>query len=130
MENRLKDCTILPHFCASPKQCRKLWMGPEDGYYSTQFLHDVERWQVLFTSKELCAYQELVYSMWGVCLSESDSQSWEASDLLTLTHFQSLVSALINQEENLSFHNTHKHGLESSQRRFLSRNCHTSAHQN
>jgi len=102
----------------------------KDGYYSTQFLHDVERWQVLFTSKELGAYQELVYSMWGVCLSESASQSWEASDLLTLTHFQSLVSALINQEENLSFHNSHKHGLESSQRKFLSRNCLPSAHQN
>ena len=102
--------------------------GAKDGYYSTQFLHDVERWQVLFTSEELGAYQELVYSMWGVCLSESASQSWEASHLLTLTHFQSLLSALISQEDNLSFHHTHKYGLENSQRRFLSRNYQTSAH--
>ena len=102
--------------------------GAKDGYYSTQFLHDVERWQVLFTSKELGAYQEFVYSMWGVCLSESASQSWEASHLLTLTHFQSLLSALISQEDNLSFHHTHKYGLENSQRRFLSRNYQTSAH--
>jgi hypothetical protein len=102
--------------------------GAKDGYYSTQFLHDVERWQVLFTSEELGAYQELVYSMWGVCLSESASQSWEASDILILTHFQSLFSALISQEDNLSFPHTHKHGLESSQRRFLSRNYQTSAH--
>jgi hypothetical protein len=104
--------------------------GAEDGYYSTQFLHDVERWQVLFTSEELSAYQALVHAMWGVCLSESPSQSGEALDLLTLTDFQSLLSALISQEENLSFHHTHKHGLEISQRRFLSRNYPHSAHLN
>ncbi|PMD17240.1 hypothetical protein NA56DRAFT_282038 [Hyaloscypha hepaticicola] len=101
-----------------------------DGYYSAQFLDDLERWQVLFKPKELGAYQALIHSMWGVCLPESAPQSWEASEFLTLTHFQSLLSAFISQEENLSFHNTHKHGLESSQRRFLSRNDQYSAHLN
>jgi hypothetical protein len=65
--------------------------------YTRQLLEDLGRWQVLFASKELKSYRNLVYTVWGVALSEKTSNSWTASDFLTSNHFQALLSTLIRQ---------------------------------
>jgi ankyrin repeat protein len=96
--------------------------------YSSQFVEDLDRWQVLFTSKELEAYRELIHSMWGIVLSENMSKSWKASDFLTLTHFQSLLSTLIRQtNEPVNLHGPHDESLRCSQQKFLARSHQTSA---
>ncbi|KAF8866047.1 hypothetical protein BDZ45DRAFT_683994 [Acephala macrosclerotiorum] len=96
--------------------------------YTSQFLEDLERWQVLFTSNELEAYRELIHSMWGTVLSENKSKSWKASDFLTLTHFQALLSTLIRQaNEPVSLHGPHDQSLRCSQQRFLARSHQSSA---
>ena len=96
--------------------------------YTSQFLEDLERWQVLFTSKELEAYRELIHSMWRIVLSENKSKSWKASDFLTLTRFQALLSTLIRQtNEPVNLHGPHDQSLRCSQQRFLARSCQTSA---
>jgi hypothetical protein len=96
--------------------------------YTSQFLEDLDRWQVLFTSKELEAYRELIHSMWGIVLSENMSKSWKASDFLTLTHFQALLSTIIRQtNEPVNLHGPHDQSLRCSQQKFLARSHQTSA---
>jgi hypothetical protein len=96
--------------------------------YTSQFLEDLDRWQVLFTSRELEAYRELIHSMWGIVLSENMSKSWKASDFLTLTHFQALLSTFIRQtNEPVNLHGPHDQSLRCSQQNFLARSHQTSA---
>lgn len=94
--------------------------------YISQFLEDLERWQVIFTSKELEVYRQLIHSMWGSVLSENTSKSWKPSDFLTLTHFQALLSTFIRQSnEPFNLYGPHDQSLRCSQQSFLARNHYT-----
>lgn len=96
--------------------------------YTSQFLEDLERWQVLFTSKELEAYRELIHSMCRIVLSENKSKSWKASDFLTSTQLPSLfLYAHPSNQRASQLHRPHDQSLRCSQQRFLARSYRTSA---
>lgn len=99
-----------------------------DTDYVSQFDEDLERWQVIFKPEELGVYRELIHSMWGTVLSEKTSKSWKASDFLTLTHFQALLSTLIRQSnEPVNIYGPHNQSLRCSQQTFIARNHQASA---
>ena len=70
----------------------------------------------------------MIHFMWGIVLSENMSKSWKASDFLTLTHFQALLSTLIRQtNEPVNLYGPHDQSLLCSQQKFLARSHQTSA---
>ena len=90
---------------------------------SEQFLEDLDRWQVLFTSKaDRDSYRDAIHSMWGVVLDENVSSPRQV-DSDVLVHFQGLASTLVNQaSESLGFDTLNDTGLECSQQWWQLRN--------
>ncbi|KAI9759870.1 MAG: hypothetical protein M1840_003072, partial [Geoglossum simile] len=89
--------------------------------YTNQFLQDLDRWQILFTSDTtaLTAYREAVRMMWDVVLDENLPCSEQASKLETLTYFQALASTMVHQTNGfLGLRGASDRGLESSQERW------------
>jgi hypothetical protein len=86
-----------------------------------EFLLDLDRWELLFTSKaDRDSYRDAIRSMWDVELEESIREPVNPD---VLKHFQELASMLISEaKELLGLDRLNDTGLENSQRLWWLRN--------
>ena len=85
----------------------------------SDFASDIGRWQMLFKEGNQIAFQEAVFSIWGIPLEQLNHVN--SPDSETLAFFQELAVSLADDAELYFGLREHDYGLTASQERWQSR---------